>query len=1035
MDGLPGLHQVGTATAQRSGEPRSPPYAARSMWRMHLPAHYIKRSDDIEAVWNYLQQPDKRIVALSGMGGIGKTTLARAVFNEASCSVEFDQVVWITVGKKPNREELLKEIWREVKGSQDVPHGHIDDSYQRFLHTLKTRCTLLVLDDVWDAADVEKLLVTDSNEQSKVLMTTRNARVPRELGTNSAIFDVPMLDRKASEELFCRRMFGVGQVPGNKQRWAHLVHNMVALCGQLPLALSTISSMAAGYTREEEWQSGLRKLKQPSKQVDHYAGVLKALRTSYDALDDDQKLMITCLVCYADGCHVKAADLVEHWMALKDGLTDGFDGNEICQDGFAVLGELQDRSMINIDQRPGEQLRYAGCHMHSLIRDIAMAAANNERPALSVEDKDKVALCCTLPIPTQPRDLAASAHSLILREHQMQMFSALVVKFWTNLKVLDLSGHHLEKVSKTVGGLTTLEVLRLDHCSVKALPEEIVNLQRLAVLSLRTCRLLTHLPQRLGKLTRLHSLYLEDCSALKSVPQSLVQLVNLRNLDVARCKSLLTLPEGLWDLCRVTYLNLRGCLKLTMHGLSHPAHPVLLDMVMSMSELQCLDLSGLPRLTEIPASIGNLGSLTRLDLSGCSKLSNIPEAIGGASRLGSLSLAGCNCLNSIPDEIGELVLLEYLDLSNCYGLVHIPASIGCLSALQRLELSDCRSLIMLPDSIRLLSELFTLDLRGCCNLSKVPEAIEALRQLRFLSLNGCSRVSHIPKAIWSLKHLQHLDLSGCFQAHAPNCVSDCPIPDAIGSLGELHTLILNSCSSLVRIPASVGQLNRLHTLLLSGCRNLESIPEEVSLLSRLKTLDLSCCTSLRGIPEGIKACVRLRTLNLTGCSGLASLPDISLLEQLRGLFVGECTGLGLGSLPRSLGSLSHLHVLELRGCPKLRDFEGGSEWIKCLHLLETRGCCILRQGEEASSTSEASNLRGFRSLVDMRSTVFGSKRGPFLGMVLSMSKSRCRPRMTLAKKLHCDEKWLHSPIGHKSPQNTPPSTDAGCSNSAQATEQ
>ncbi|CAD7698376.1 unnamed protein product [Ostreobium quekettii] len=915
--------------------------AMLSRRQKRMPNHFVTVSGKVQAIMDLLRLPATTTVALSGMGGVGKSTLAMAVYNETIRSPELGEAVWLRIGRAPKcPRSLLVEIWNKLGGQEQDLYGEVDDILEMIQNALEHRCLLLVLDDVWDAAHVEKLMVI-SNTQSRVLMTSRRTSLAKQVDINAKTFNVEVLDAKASHELFCRFAFGAAQVPSSKQSSAHIVDEMVQLCGQLPLALRIIGRMAAGFQTEHEWRHALKKLKQSQERAGEMESVLSTLKVSYDDLDKDHKLMICCLVCYPEGCHVKLTDLVEHWMALQQrDFGEGFEGNNLSHDAVAVLYNLRDRSLLHVEDKEGEQWRDAVCHMHGLVREMGIIAAKGDLP-----DMHNIAL--SLPISTDERDHAQCTHSLILREYLMPTLPPLLLT-WVHLKVLDLSGSRLETLCGGVQDLAMLEVLRLDRCSLKTLPDEVTNLRQLGVLSLRGCWLLTCLPVHLGSLSRLHSLYLQDCWALEYLPQTLTQLQDLHNFDLAHCRQLLSLPTGLQCLSNIEFLSLGGCSRLEM-SLGMQNDPLrreysLIDAIVSMNYLQWLDLHGLDNLKHIPDALGHhLARLRQLDLSGCSSLEAIPRCIGRVTNIRTLNLASCSRLANIPEAIEGLVQLQHLDFSHCSNLKHLPKGIGCLTQLRRLDLNGCSQLQDIPESIQSLSQINSLNLSGCCCLSSLPAALAALVHLRFLSLSGCLELTEVPLAIWSLKQLRHLDLSGCrFSAPTPGSASNEEIPDAIGGLGHLGTLILNGCTTLTQLPTSIGSLTHLRTFLLTGCTKLERIPKEVGLLSRLKTLDLSGCSRLKALPEvGAGSWQHLQTLDLSGCSSLASLPPVMSFEQLRGLFLSECTS--LSSLPDSLASLRHLRIVDLRGCSNLKALPGDATWLSQLQRLDIDGCCELEK--------------------------------------------------------------------------------------------
>lgn len=233
---------------------------ARLILRQHMPEHYVEVDDRVNTVESLLQSTTAPVVAVVGMGGIGKTTLVRAVYNKLSSLGKF-KLGWATVGKEANFSHCLKQIWRQLVSSNSEPQcSNADDLKMELLCKLEEECVLLVVDDIWSVRDLEKLWVTATNGSSKLLLTTRDVEVARRVDAD--IYHVDVLTEDLSLQLFCRCAFGESQIPVDKKEYSMVVDDMVKECAQLPLALQVVGSMAKGYHGMEQWKSGAKKLQQ-----------------------------------------------------------------------------------------------------------------------------------------------------------------------------------------------------------------------------------------------------------------------------------------------------------------------------------------------------------------------------------------------------------------------------------------------------------------------------------------------------------------------------------------------------------------------------------------------------------------------------------------------------------------------------------------------------------------------------------------------------------------------------------------------------
>ena len=161
-------------------------------------------------------------------------------------------------------------------------------------------------------------MITSNNPSSRMLVTTRNQNVVRQVIGNTRVFGVNLLNEKQSMELFCRWAFGSGKIPADKQMYASLAEKIAMHCKRLPLAMCMMGSIAAFFRTMAEWQSCVQKLQQTGLSLGggYDQELSDVLRKSYEKLGDAEKSLFFCLVGYPENCHAQVSDVVEHWMAL-----------------------------------------------------------------------------------------------------------------------------------------------------------------------------------------------------------------------------------------------------------------------------------------------------------------------------------------------------------------------------------------------------------------------------------------------------------------------------------------------------------------------------------------------------------------------------------------------------------------------------------------------------------------------------------------------------------------------------------------------
>jgi len=209
-------------------------------------ANYVERPEALRALRDALFAEDQRqpiaLTALAGMGGIGKTVLAKALTEDEVVQRAFpDGVVWVTAGKERTREfiEDMREIAKAL-GDDLSRYENAQACEHQYRTTMANKAALIVVDDVWSKADIEPLLA--ESPRSRFLFTTRDASIGR---------FVSALEQRAD-------LLDIAQSRGLLASWANVAtaelpasaDEVIAQCGRLPLALSTIGAILRDATPE-----------------------------------------------------------------------------------------------------------------------------------------------------------------------------------------------------------------------------------------------------------------------------------------------------------------------------------------------------------------------------------------------------------------------------------------------------------------------------------------------------------------------------------------------------------------------------------------------------------------------------------------------------------------------------------------------------------------------------------------------------------------------------------------------------------------
>ncbi|XP_075507632.1 putative disease resistance protein At1g50180 [Primulina tabacum] len=219
------------------------------------------------------------IVPIVGMGGVGKTTLASILFNSQLIKETFDIRGWVTISQTYNAQEIVLAILKDI----GVPclDGQRNGE-QRLYQSLYGRKYLIVLDDVWStqALDDIKKSFPENDNNSRIILTTRQSKVATYANSCRSYHDMKLLDDDSSWRLLCKEIFLHNDCPPDLVEIGKL---MAIRCQDLPLAISVI----AGHLRKESmskeyWKYVAENLNSVLKTADDL--ILEILSLSYDYL-------------------------------------------------------------------------------------------------------------------------------------------------------------------------------------------------------------------------------------------------------------------------------------------------------------------------------------------------------------------------------------------------------------------------------------------------------------------------------------------------------------------------------------------------------------------------------------------------------------------------------------------------------------------------------------------------------------------------------------------------------------------------------
>lgn len=658
--------------------------------------------DQIAKVKRLLLEGGTQYIAILGMGGIGKTTLARTIIHNHALKSKFvDGRGFVVVGQQPCITKCQKAVWKSLVGSEkNIEFSSAEEGQLRLQAALGEKCVLLVLDDVWDEADMRFLQFISA--ASRVIITSRNAEVARCVGALQ--HDVTPLGSEDAMKVFCKRAFA----GGHPSKWQEdYIHDIIRECAGLPLALELMGAAAktfrkaggnaAGRRRERaQWKKAVGSLKDGSFESEVFHRVFLL---SFDSLNSQYQAALLDLAILPEDYHMRASDILDFW--TSKGLSVDED------DALDVLGVLEDRSLIiRTGKSVLEVLEFQvydaeHYHLHDVVRDSALRLITEE-PVLK---RDRL-------VSSQLKDLNDKSNPL-KATHFSITESGQQIEVLQDLELLELQ----------------FFIARVDGLS--ELPRSLL-VTHLVVMDLTSSDIMM-LPPEISCLQSLRLLRLDKCDELKSLPSELGALIQLRIMSMRGCRSIFEIPQSM--------RNLSSLEKLIAPSCGFAQLPLVPDCLQCLS---VLDLSGCLGLKKLPNTIGGLANLKAINLSGCWQLSMLPTNIGHLRQLEVLLLHGCSNLSSCPDSLTCLSNLTTLDVQKCYALSSLPDGIGtgcCELLTLRLQMTpeDCK--MAFPKSVKDLEnlEVLGLPMRACHS--------KEMQSMTIISISG--KQYYFPKG-WTL---------------------------------------------------------------------------------------------------------------------------------------------------------------------------------------------------------------------------------------------------------------------------------------------
>ncbi|KAL7102334.1 hypothetical protein ACP275_08G113500 [Erythranthe tilingii] len=755
----------------------------------------------LHRTWEYLVEVNSEIIAIYGMGGVGKTSIIKEINNKLLAeNTHFDHVIWVTASKDSNTEKLQKDIAKEIGLCFDDEDGETRRARKLFEALWRRRKFLLIIDDLWEAISLEEIGVPI--RAGKLLITTRLLRVCRRMEAEREI-EVDVLSPQEAWDLFKQK---VGERVISSPRINDLAKKVAKECGGLPLALITVGRALRNENKIKYWQTALSELRNSTTSIEGMTNhVFARLRFSYDRLKDDvtRSCFLYCAL-YPEDHLIETEELIKYW--VWEGLF-GKSGSQVdkMKTGEMVLNELTSTCML---EREGTT-DYKYVKMHDLIRDMVIALTR-ENSTFMVKSGHG------LRVPPMENDWPTDLERVSLMRN-------------------DLSSLCCEP---NCPKLCTL-LLQYNSFDKGILPSFFRHMQKLEVLDLSFTGI-DHLPESVSHLESLHVLLLCSCWNLLRVP-TLAKLKKMRVLDLTYTP-IEQMPEGMETLENVRHLGLSYTRVSNMSSSTFPLENYKFIESLSLIGLQ-LESAGGESLVDVLASCNTLVELElsfdcmrdfdRYITSGhWSLLENFKFLIGDPTSSvdtgkNSISFFGVD----IYDTLGDVWLADKVNelaIRACPSITHLPAFITS-SKLQHCRIQHCEQMEFVIN---------------------VAER-SAFCELEWLEIDGLSKLSGICNGIvrgGTLAGLEVLHIRAC------NSLTTLLPLELVKNLTNIVEIKIENCEKIEKV-IEVTEINdvdivlpALKILKLSCLPELKQINRGRMICDSLSSVDVYSCPGLTTLP-------------------------------------------------------------------------------------------------------------------------------------------------------------------------------------------
>ncbi|KAH6809322.1 hypothetical protein C2S51_027105 [Perilla frutescens var. frutescens] len=767
---------------------------------------FVGMEDDLNRLVSLLLDDEQhRVISVWGMGGIGKTTIAKKVYNQMIQAKQFECFAWVCITQQCQIRSVLEDVLEQLDPHRGEVVSSLSDTrlIEQICEKQRSKRCMIVLDDLWETSHWDGLkhafLVPDL--KSKILVTTRKQEVS-DIGFS---MELGLLNMDDAWELLKKKAFPHSNIPefASQEKLQGIGKEMVRKCGCLPLAVSLLGGILSKKKSIGEWVLVNENINASIYRGDEKDNQIHGvLNLSYEDLPYYLKSCFLYLGRLREDETIYSANLYRIWIAQGMISQENIRGNEetLMETAEHYLSELASRCIVQVeveDVIPRQKFRT--CKLHDVVRELCLSKGKDEdfgvqildyqggkfstllQQALSRTKTRHLAIHFKTELELERDELAltseedTSKHLRSLEIHgdiigktfdQFPPQSILDFQKFKVLKSLVIVRFKFaeRKLPRAITNLVHLKYLRLQKCELDSLPSSISNLAYLDTLDLLLSRNV-RVPDVLKKMFRLKHLLLPSY-AMETVgnyrlklDEGVDELESLIGFDssvhelkcVARMRNLQRFTALICD--NESLSNIINAIATNWNKLSYCTVSIKQGCQLTASEEGLMMLKqafSCPNLYHLRIFV-EVGKL----LEEC-----ISEII--SSRLVKLYMLDCKIEDDPVEILGKLPCLTelYLDSGSYVGeeMTCHGSSFPCLKKLILNRLRNLREWRVEQGGMPLLSEI---RIHRCPGLKMVPNGLSCILSLQKLVISGMPelgervlasgddfhKVSHVPSII------------------------------------------------------------------------------------------------------------------------------------------------------------------------------------------------------------------------------------------------------------------------------------------------